>query len=193
VIDQAHQRLGRPHDATPRTLFGPADAVTAIRLPLAAAFPFVDDWRWRLAFVLLAGASDVLDGVIARRMGSSKLGAVLDPIADKAFMLSAFLTLVVTQGRDTLTLWEIGLVISRDLAATGGFIGSSLLRRPVTIPARLSGKIVTLAQFFVLVAIVLDLPIVRPLAWMTGALSVWAIGDYYVHGRAEAIRRYGTR
>ena len=74
-----HERIGRPHHAAPKSLFAAADLVTGIRLPLAAAFPFVDGWDWRLAIVLVAGVSDVLDGAIARRFGSSKLGAVLDP------------------------------------------------------------------------------------------------------------------
>jgi cardiolipin synthase len=188
-----HQALGRPHHAAPKTVFGPADLVTAIRLPLAAAFPFTDDWRLRLAIVVVAGASDVLDGYVARRMGGSKLGAVLDPIADKTFMITAFVTLVGTQGREVLTIFEFVLVLSRDIAATGAFIGSLALRRPMTVPARLSGKIVTMAQFFVLVAIVMRWPIVRPLAWTTGALSAWAIADYFQYGRAEARRRYGPK
>ncbi len=188
-----HQKIGRPHHAAPKSLFGVADLVTAIRIPLAIAFPFVDDWRWRLAFVVLAGASDVLDGFIARRLGSSKMGAVLDPIADKAFMLSAFITLVGTQAREVLTIWEFAFVLSRDIAATGAFIGSMLIRRPVTVPARLSGKLVTMAQFLILVAIVMEWPFVRPLAWGTGALGLWAIADYYKAGRAEAVRRYGPR
>jgi len=185
------QKLGRPHHAAPKTVFGPADLVTAIRLPLAAAFPFTDDWRLRLAIVVVAGASDVLDGYVARRMGGSKLGAVLDPIADKTFMITAFVTLVGTQAQEVLSLWEFALVLLRDIAATGAFVGSLVVRRPVTVPARLSGKIVTMAQFLVLVAIVMEWPVVRPMAWTTGALGVWAILDYYRAGRAEAHRRYG--
>lgn len=183
--------LGRPHDASPRRLIGPADFVTAIRLPLAVAFPLVPDWRWRIAFVALAGISDVLDGWIARRIGSSRIGAVLDPIADKAFMLSAFLTLIGTQVREVLTLWELALVLSRDLAAIAAFFTYLALHKRVTLPARLSGKLVTVGQFLVLLAILFDGPYVRPLAWATGAIAIWSIGDYFRAGRAEVKRRYG--
>jgi len=183
--------LGRPHDASPGRLIGPADFVTAIRIPLALAFPFVPDWTWRLAFVAVAGLSDVLDGWIARRIGSSRIGAVLDPIADKAFMLSAFVTLVGTQAREVLALWELALVLSRDLAAIAAFFTYLALHKRVTLPARLSGKLVTVGQFLVLLAILLDWPCVRPLAWLTAAVAMWSIADYFRAGRAEAKRRYG--
>lgn len=170
---------------------GPADFVTAIRLPLAIAFPLVPDWTWRLGFVAIAGISDVVDGWLARRIGSSRIGAVLDPIADKAFMLSAFLTLVGTQAHEVLTLWELGMVLSRDLAAIAAFFTYAAMRRRVTLPARLSGKLVTVGQFLVLLALLLEWPYVRPLAWATGAVALWSISDYFRAGRAEARRRYG--
>ena len=187
----AASTLGRPQVASPRGLIGPADFVTAIRLPLAIAFPLVPDWRWRIAFVLVAGLSDVLDGWIARRIGSSRIGAVLDPIADKAFMLSAFLTLVGTQLAEVLTLWELGLVLSRDLASIAAFVTYAAMHRRITLPARLSGKLVTVGQFVVLLGILFDWSFARPLAWLTGAIALWSIGDYYLAGRAEAKRRYG--
>src|SRR5260370_16542547 len=67
-----------------------ADLLTALRVPLAAAFPFVHQPRWQLGLVAAAGASDLLDGMLARRWGDSRTGAVLDPVADKLFMAAAF-------------------------------------------------------------------------------------------------------
>jgi CDP-diacylglycerol--glycerol-3-phosphate 3-phosphatidyltransferase/cardiolipin synthase len=184
--------LGRPHDASPQRLIGPADFVTAIRLPLAVAFPLVPDWTWRMAFVLLAGITDVLDGWLARRLGSSRIGAVLDPIADKSFMLSAFLTLIGTQATEVLTIWELGLVLSRDLASIAAFCTYAAMHRQVTLPARLSGKLVTVCQFLVLLAILFGWEHVRPLAWLTGAAALVSIVDYYRAGSAEVRRRYGV-
>ncbi|TMG79498.1 MAG: CDP-alcohol phosphatidyltransferase family protein, partial [Betaproteobacteria bacterium] len=57
-----------------------------MRFPLAALFPFVASPTWQLAIVAAAAASDVADGFLARRSGSSRAGAVLDPVADKFFM-----------------------------------------------------------------------------------------------------------
>src|SRR5260370_42655817 len=70
-----------------------ADLLTALRVPLAAAFPFVHQPRWQLGLVAAAGASDLLDGMLARRWGDSRTGAVLDPVADKLFMAAAFVSL----------------------------------------------------------------------------------------------------
>ena len=66
-----------------------ADLLSAVRIPLAIAFPFGSN-DVRLALLAAAAASDLLDGQLARRFGSSWLGAVLDPVADKLFMASAF-------------------------------------------------------------------------------------------------------
>lgn len=157
-----------------------ADVVTALRLPLAALFPFVHQPAWQLAIVGVAAASDFVDGILARRFGGSRLGAVLDPVADKAFMASAFLT-VASRG---LLLWyELLGVLLRDILAVVGFVGTRLLGRPVTLPARAGGKAVTVAQLLTLVAFIAGSPLVRPLAWATAAIAVYATWDY---GRAAA-------
>src|SRR5258705_191634 len=68
----------------------------ALRLPLAAAFPFVHQPAWQLTLVGAAAASDFFDGMLARRFGGSRAGALLDPTADKVFMAAAFLTVART-------------------------------------------------------------------------------------------------
>src|SRR5205809_6561558 len=73
-----------------------ADLLTALRLPLAAAFPFVHQPAWQLAPVGAAAASDFFDGMLARRFGESRAGAVLDPTPDKVSMAAAFLTVART-------------------------------------------------------------------------------------------------
>src|SRR5512138_942578 len=72
-----------------RARWSTADLLSAVRIPLAIAFPFVSN-EVRLVLLGAAAASDLLDGQIARRFGSSALGAVIDPVADKLFMASAF-------------------------------------------------------------------------------------------------------
>lgn len=160
--------------------FTVADAVTAVRLPLAAAFPLTDHHGWHVAIIAAAAASDFIDGRLARRLGPSSTGVVLDPVADKLFMLAAFLT-VARHG--LLNWWEIVLVLARDIVAGLGALGVWLLGRPVSLPARAGGKAVTVCQLLTLVAYVAESPLVRPLAWATAAISVYAIWDY---GRAAA-------
>jgi phosphatidylglycerophosphate synthase len=157
-----------------------ADVVTALRLPLAALFPFAHRPAWQLAIVGLAAATDFLDGVLARRFGGSRAGAMLDPIADKAFAAAAFLTVA---SRGMLAWYELVGVLLRDILAVLGFLGTWILRRPVALPARAGGKAVTIAQLLTLVAFIASSPLVRPLAWATAAIAVYATWDY---GRAAA-------
>jgi cardiolipin synthase (CMP-forming) len=159
-----------------------ADIVTALRFPLAALFPLVRTPAWQLAIVALAAASDMADGVLARRFGSSRAGAILDPIADKAFMVVAFVTIA---RRGLLEWYELIGVLLRDVVAILGFLATVVLRRPVALPARAGGKAVTIAQLLTLVAAIAESPRVRELAWATAAIAVYAIWDY---GRTAARR-----
>src|SRR5437879_5841049 len=117
-----------------------ADVLTALRVPLAVAFPFVHHPGAQLAVVAVVAATDFFDGMLARRFGSSLAGAVLDPVADKLFMAAAFLT-VARSGR--LHPVEIVGVLARDIVAALAFLGGWIGRRPATLPARAGGKAVT--------------------------------------------------
>ena len=160
--------------------FAVADALTAVRFPLAVLFPIVASPAWQIAIVALAAATDFADGILARRLGSSRAGAVLDPIADKAFMVTAFVTIA---RRGLLEWYELLGVLLRDLLTVLGFVATWLLRRPVAVPARAGGKAVTIAQLLTLVAAIAESPHVRRLAWATAAIAVYAIWDY---GRTAA-------
>jgi len=157
-----------------------ADVVTALRLPLAALFPFVHRSGWEFAIVAVAAASDFVDGKLARYVGASRAGAVLDPIADKVFAATAFLTIF---SRGALAWYELAGVLLRDILAVFGFLGTWLLNRPVALPARAGGKAVTVAQILTLVAYTAGSSLVRPLAWATAAIAVYATWDY---GRVAA-------
>ncbi|MCE9636013.1 MAG: CDP-alcohol phosphatidyltransferase family protein [Planctomycetes bacterium] len=170
--------------------WGPADVLTALRIPLAIAFVVVPDTTARLVILAAAGLSDVLDGIVARRCGPSRIGAVLDPVVDKVFMLAAVLTVVSTRAGIGLRWWEISGVLLRDLAVFGGFIATLFMHRNVTIPARSSGKVVSVLQFATVAAVLLERHEMRPLAWVTAAVSIWAIVDYAVAG--VRIVRSGT-
>lgn len=165
-----------------KPLFGPADGLTALRLPLAVAFPVVQEDYWRLGIVAVVALTDFVDGLVARRIGGSRIGAVLDPIADKLFILIAFAT-VAPYG--LLTIWEILAVLSRDILAGIGFLITVLKGRPIAIPARSGGKWVTVGQLLTLVAFLIESPLVRPLAWATAVISIYAIVDYAREARRE--------
>lgn len=129
----------------------------------------------RLAIVATAAVTDVIDGVWARRLGGSRLGVVLDPVCDKLFMAATF---YVVYRSGALSLWEIGGVLIRDVLAALGFLATLLLGHPTTLPARAGGKAVTVCQLLTLVAFVAGSDLLRPLAWATAAIAVYAIADY---------------
>ena len=162
--------------------FAVADALTALRFPLAVLFPLVHAPAWQLSIVAVAAASDVADGILARRFGSSRAGEVLDPVADKFFMAVAFVTIA---RRGLLSWYELLGVLLRDILAVLGFLATWLLRRPVALPARAGGKAVTIVQLLTLVAAIADWTYTRHLAWATAAIAVYAIWDY---GRTAARR-----
>ena len=164
-----------------------ADVLSFLRIPLAAAFVLITDTGWRLAIVAAAAVTDLLDGPVARRLGSSAYGPVLDPSADKMFMAAA-VGVVAFSG--SLEPYEIIGVLARDIAATVAFAATFFSDEPRAIPARWSGKAVTVAQILTLVAFLLDSPYLRPIAWATTLIAVFAIVDYLrVAPRAQ--RRVG--
>jgi cardiolipin synthase (CMP-forming) len=159
-----------------RVRWTPADLLSFMRIPLAIAFVLVPNPDWRLGILAASAASDLLDGPLARRFGGSALGPVVDPIADKLFMACAF-GVVAFSGE--LELYEIAAVLLRDIVATVAFVSTVASHRPRAIPARPGGKAVTVAQVLTLLAFLLDSPLLRPMAWATGAIAIYAIWDYY--------------
>jgi cardiolipin synthase len=132
-----------------------ADAITLARL---AAVPLVV-WlilRHHLALTfwlfVAAGASDAVDGWLARRNGGgSTLGAVLDPVADKALLVTMFVTLAAIR---VLPDWLAILVVFRDMLIVGGVLVLSVLGQSVTIRPLYISKLNTAMQI-VLVAVAL--------------------------------------
>jgi phosphatidylglycerophosphate synthase len=100
---------------------------------------------------------------------------VLDPVCDKLFMATTF---VVVYLSGALSLWEVGGVLVRDVLAAVAFLATLLLRHPTTLPARAGGKAVTVCQLLTLLAFVVGSDLLRPLAWATAAIAVYAIADY---------------
>ena len=164
-----------------------ADVLSFLRIPLAAAFVMVTHTGWRLAIVAAAAVTDLLDGPVARWRGSSTYGALLDPIADKVFMAAAVGVVAFSGG---LEPYEIAGVLLRDIVATLAFAATFFSEEPRAIPARWSGKAVTVAQVLTLVAFLLHSPYLRPIAWATTAIAVFSILDY-LRAAPRAQRRLG--
>jgi cardiolipin synthase (CMP-forming) len=101
---------------------------------------------WDVAFLLfvIAGVSDAVDGFLARRFDMrSELGTYLDPIADKALLVSIYLTLAIV---GIIPAWVAILVISRDIMIVSAVVLSWLLDNPVEMRPFLVSKLNTFAQ-----------------------------------------------
>jgi cardiolipin synthase len=96
------------------------------------------------AVFVVAGVSDAVDGFLARRFNlRSELGALLDPLADKALLVSIFITLGVW---GAIPRWIVILVVSRDIMIVSAVIVSWLFEKPVAMKPLMVSKLNTVAQ-----------------------------------------------
>jgi cardiolipin synthase (CMP-forming) len=121
--------------------------ITVARLLLAPlAVLMIASQRYLEAFLIfvIAGISDGVDGFIAKRFNlTTELGAYLDPLADKALLVSIYVTLAIS---GVLPAAIAILVVSRDLMILAAIVVSWLLDNPVAIRPVLVSKINTTAQ-----------------------------------------------
>jgi cardiolipin synthase len=102
--------------------------------------------QWPTAFVLfvVAGVSDGIDGFIARRFDmQSEFGAYIDPLADKALLVSIYVTLAVV---GVLPAWLAVVVVFRDAMIVAAVVLSWVMSRPVAIRPMMVSKVNTAAQ-----------------------------------------------
>ncbi len=121
--------------------------ITVMRLLLVpVVISSITSHHWHFAFgaFAIAGISDAIDGFIARRFDMrSELGAYLDPLADKALLMSIYVALAIAT---ILPGWIAILVVSRDLMIVGAVVISWVLDKPVAIRPLWVSKFNTAAQ-----------------------------------------------
>ena len=144
--------------------------------------------QMQIAFLLFlaAGVSDAVDGFLAKRFGmASELGAHLDPLADKALIVSIYVALGIT---DAIPRWVVILVVSRDILIVGGVMFAWFLDKPMLVKPLLVSKLNTAAQivFASLVLASLAFGFAGPaeqiaqaaLMWLVAALTLLSVGFY---------------
>ena len=149
------------------------------RVPLGIAFISVPDPELMALIVVAAGATDVLDGFIARVSGTvSHIGLLLDPLCDKLFVLLALSGFLLGPNLD----WASFLIlILRDAYTTGCYALGRLVSLIIPFRPRWPGKIATGLQLLALLALIFDPRYVPALVLLVGGTSVWAIIDYGSH------------
>ncbi|WP_270938044.1 CDP-alcohol phosphatidyltransferase family protein [Falsiroseomonas oryzae] len=176
-------------------LFTLPNAITFARLcAVPAAVWLVLQNRLDLAFWLFvaAGVSDGIDGWLARvTQTRSRLGAILDPVADKALLVSMYVTLAAV---GVLPDWLAILVVFRDLLIVGGVIVLYVLGQPPAIHPIMLSKANTVLQIALAAAALLVAgwrleagPLLDLLVWATAA-TTFASGAVYVWRAARRPR-----
>jgi cardiolipin synthase len=172
-----------------------ANQLTILRIALIPAFVLLMIYG-RLGSALLvfivAGVTDVLDGLIARRADQrTSLGAWLDPMADKLLLVTTFvvLTLPAIPLTNHLPLWLTILVISRDVVIVGVVAIVNLAMGPRTFRPSLCGKLAT-GTFIATCIVVMffnyrgrQSPLIDVAIWLSLGLTLISSGDYFVRLR----------
>lgn len=171
--------------------------LTLVRILLTPVLViFLINKQFDIAFFvfILAGITDGLDGFIARIMAQkTRIGAILDPIADKALLVSSYITLSVI---GIIPNWLAVTVISRDIIIIFGVMVLLLFHQGVEICPSIISKVTTLFQlmtvFLVLGSMVFDLlnqaALLSCLYIGTGILTV-SSGLHYIY---KGIKILGT-
>ena len=143
------------------------------------------DWKSAAVLFIAAGISDGVDGFIARHFDQrSKLGAYLDPVADKLLLVSVFVVLAIMA---QLPAWLTLLVVSRDVLIIVAVVLSSLLDHPIEVRPIFVSKANTACQIALAVLVLLQLgfdvglePLRIVLVAAVAALTVLSAAAYLV-------------
>jgi phosphatidylglycerophosphate synthase len=160
------------------TVFTLPNLVSTSRFALALGFVVSDAAPMRLALIGIASATDVLDGWLARRQQVvSQFGALLDPVADRFFVLAVVISYVLG---GQLTPMQASLIMLRDVMSVIGFVVARNVSwlRSIPFQARFIGKVVTVAQLLTFLIVLLLPSWVSAAVWIVGALGLAATIDY---------------
>ncbi|NQW99885.1 CDP-alcohol phosphatidyltransferase family protein [bacterium] len=144
---------------------------------------------WALGVFVFAAATDGVDGWIARRFNQcSKFGAYIDPIADKALLLTGVITLTLVDWGAPgwhLPPWFAALVILRDCIILGGIKILYVNHREVKITPHWTGKVTTVTQMFAIGWVMLRVTVLSPVypCVIAGIFTVWSTVAYIRQGQ----------
>lgn len=177
-------QVGTEGEVSDRILTIP-NVISALRLLMVPVFGVLV-WNhhdlWAFVVLAVSGASDWLDGVLARRLGQvSRLGQLLDPAADRLFIL---VTLIGLAWRGAVPWWLFIAIVARDLMMA--------LLLPVLrhygygpLPVNFLGKAGTFALLYAFPLLLLSTigGVVGQIAWVAGwAFAWWGVAIYWIAG-----------
>jgi cardiolipin synthase len=167
-----------------------------ILTPLFIIFLIQGNYLRALVVFVLAGVSDLADGLIARTWHQkSRLGSYLDPLADKILMAASFVTLSIYH---QIPSWLTVVVLSRDVALAVGVLIFRLADIPLVVRPSLAGKWTTTFQLitvgFVLLNKIVTIPpmLLLGLFWGTGVLTSISGMQYFYQGLKQMNKFQGN-
>jgi CDP-diacylglycerol--glycerol-3-phosphate 3-phosphatidyltransferase len=175
----------------PNALATWANAITVGRVLLSPTLFLIISGRkgsWgALALWFVLCSSDGLDGYVARRHGTTRSGAFLDPLADKILVLGAMYTLV---GERVFSLWPVAVIAARELIIS--VYRSVAGAQGVSVPASKAAKVKTFTQQMAVAFALCPLTALRAtwlwmsVLWLAVALTVYSGAQYLLKARAAA-------
>lgn len=172
------------------------NVLSALRLPLAVAFPFVvGNVHAALGVLLAAGLTDVFDGWLARRRGQvTAIGAVVDPIADKVFATTVVITLLA---RHEMPTWSLPALLAREILEAPLVVWvlvSHSFRgvRKAGASANIPGKLATTVQFVAVLCAIAARDWLEP-ALVAAAVSGALAGVSYWRRELRRVQRARRR
>lgn len=171
-----------------------ANQLTILRIVFVPVFIILlvyNELGWALGTFVIAGITDVLDGIIARRFGQkTSIGAVLDPLADKLLMTSSIVILSLPQMefQNSVPRWLMIIIIFRDVFILLVSLIVVLMVGWRTFTPSIYGKASTVMQVLTVLVVLytnwqqLELPELNIIFYMTGLMTAFSGIHYLVRG-----------
>jgi CDP-diacylglycerol--glycerol-3-phosphate 3-phosphatidyltransferase len=184
LVPLADDRFG------PSAMLTPANAVTLIRLILSPALLVMilaEPSSWgAVCFWMALAVTDGVDGHLARRFGTTRSGAFLDPLADKVLVLGALFALVAAH---RFWIVPVALIAIREVAIS--LFRTRLGRQGLAVPARNLAKAKTIVQELAVGFALMPLTVEHPLLansvlWIAVSLTLITGAQYLLDGRSAA-------
>jgi CDP-diacylglycerol--glycerol-3-phosphate 3-phosphatidyltransferase len=182
VVASVDDRFG------PSAMVTPANAVTLIRLILSPALLVMilaEPSSWgAVSFWMALAVTDGVDGHLARRFGTTRSGAFLDPLADKVLVLGALFALVAAH---RFWVLPVALIAVREVAVS--LFRTHLGRQGLAVPARNLAKVKTIVQELAVGLALMPLTVEHPLLancglWLAVGLTLVTGAQYLLDGRS---------
>ena len=163
--------------------------VRVVLVPLLLVFFYLPtDWSNMLAAAVfaLAAMTDMLDGYLARQLSQvTRLGAFLDPVADKLIVVTALVLIVEDAASWTVTLPAL-VIVAREITVSALRGWMAEIGQPDIVAVNFWGKLKTFLQMFAIIALLLQQPFFGAglvLLYLAAALTVWSMLAYLMAAR----------